>query len=127
MYENEIKEAVNHFNESDVSAIVILFLAYHPSLVSVKVTNTGKVQGEEVVQLYIDDIESTVSTPPMLLKGFRRISLDADETKTVSFKLNYDTFKLVNLNYEWAVEPGDFRILIGAASDDIRYEKIITL
>lgn len=95
--------------------------------VSVQITNTGNMKGDEVVQLYIDDVESTVVTPPMLLKGFKRISLDVGESRIVNFKLDYDSFKLMNLKYEWVVEPGDFRILIGSASNDIRCETIITL
>ncbi|WP_281818584.1 glycoside hydrolase family 3 N-terminal domain-containing protein [Vallitalea longa] len=95
--------------------------------ISVKVKNTGNMKGDEVVQLYIDDVESTVVTPPMLLKGFKRISLDVGESKKVSFKLNYDSFKLMNLKYEWVVESGDFRILIGSASNDILCETTITL
>ena len=95
--------------------------------VSVSVKNTGEYGGGEVVQLYIDDMESTVVTPPMLLKGFSRIFLKAGESKTVDFKLDFDSFKLMNLNFEWVVEPGDFRILVGSGSSDIRCEAIITI
>ncbi len=95
--------------------------------VSVTVKNTGKYDGDEVVQLYIDDTESTVVTPPMLLKGFWRICLKAGESKTVSFKLDYNSFKLMNLRYEWVVEPGEFRVLAGSGSSDIRCEAFVTL
>jgi len=63
----------------------------------------------------------------MLLKGFSRIFLKAGESKTVDFKLDFDSFKLMNLNFEWVVEPGDFRILVGSGSSDIRCEAIITI
>jgi beta-glucosidase len=82
---------------------------------------------DEVAQLYIDDVESSIVTPLLLLKGFRRVSLKAGESKEVSFRLNWDSFKLMNARYEWVVEPGEFRICIGAASNDIRLEGRVTL
>ena len=97
------------------------------AVVSCKVKNVGQADGDEVVQLYLDDVESSVVTPPMLLKGFRRIRLKAGEEQTVSFRLDYDSFKLMDIRYRWTVEPGRFRILIGAGSRDIRLEGEITL
>ena len=91
------------------------------------VTNTGAMDGDEVVQLYIDDMESSVVTPLLLLKGFKRIHLKAGESKEVTFNLNWDSFKLMNIRYQWVVEPGDFRICVGAASDDIRLEGMVTI
>jgi len=95
--------------------------------VTCKVENVGSVDSDEVVQLYIDDVDSSVVTPPMLLKGFKRISLKAGESKKVTFKLDFDSFKLMNPRYEWVVEPGIFRILVGAGSKDIRLEGKVTL
>lgn len=95
--------------------------------VSCLVTNTGSVDSDEVVQLYLDDVESSVVTPPMLLKGFRRIHLKAGESRKVTFSLDYDSFKLMDWKYEWVVEPGTFRVLVGAGSRDIRLEGSITL
>jgi len=95
--------------------------------VSCKVTNTGGVAGDEVVQLYIDDAESSVVTPPKLLKGFRRIHLKTGETAEVTFHLDYDSFKLMDAHYNMTVEPGLFRILVGAASNDIRLEGEVTI
>ena len=91
------------------------------------VTNTGACDGDEVVQLYIDDMESSVVTPLLLLKGFRRIHLKAGESQEVSFNLDWDSFKLMNVRYEWVVEPGNFRICLGAASNDIRLEGMVTI
>lgn len=96
-------------------------------IVSCKVTNTGAVDSDEVVQLYIDDVESSVVTPAMLLKGFRRIHLKAGETKEVTFRLDYDSFKIMDVRYRMTVEPGLFRILVGAASNDIRLEGEVTI
>ena len=95
--------------------------------VTCTVANTGYMDGDEVVQLYIDDVESTVVTPLKLLKGFRRIHLKAGESKEVTFQLDWDSFKLMNIRYDWVVEPGKFRILIGAASNDIRLEGEVTI
>lgn len=95
--------------------------------VSVDVKNTGDVDGDEVVQLYINDVVSSVITPLKLLKGFERISLKAGETKTVSFKLDFDSFRLLNKDFEWVVEDGDFEIMIGASSKDIRLFETINI
>lgn len=95
--------------------------------VSIDITNTGVMDGDETVQLYIDDVESSIVTPPLLLKGFKRINIAASQTKTATFMLDYNSFKLMNLNYEWVVEPGEFRILVGASSRDIRCEGLIII
>ncbi len=90
--------------------------------VSLAVQNTGKRAGDEVVQLYVRDEESSVVTPLKLLKGFERISLVPGESKTVAFDLGFDAFKLLNKRYAWVVEPGEFTIMAGASSEDIRLE-----
>ncbi len=95
--------------------------------VSCTVKNIGDRDGDEVVQLYLDDVESSVVTPPMLLKGFKRIRLKAGEEKSVTFELNYDSFKLMDIHYNWTVEPGKFRVLVGAGSRDIRLEGELTV
>lgn len=88
--------------------------------VSLTVENVGKRDGDEVVQLYVRDEESSIVTPAKLLKGFERITLKPGEAKTVTFDLGFDAFKLMNKRYEWAVEPGEFTIMAGASSEDIR-------
>ncbi|MGI6265296.1 MAG: glycoside hydrolase family 3 N-terminal domain-containing protein [Acutalibacteraceae bacterium] len=97
------------------------------AIVTCTVENTGAVDSDEVVQLYLDDVESSVVTPPMLLKGFERIHLKAGESKTVTFRLDYDSFKLFDIRYRWTVEPGRFRVLVGAGSRDIRLEGDVIL
>ena len=67
--------------------------------VSLTVTNTGKMDSDEVVQLYLDDVDSSVVTPPMLLKRFERIHLKVGESRTVKFTLDYDAFKLMDIHY----------------------------
>lgn len=88
--------------------------------VSFKVTNTGKRKGDEVVQLYIRDLVSSVITYDTQLRGFERISLEPGETKEVRFTLKPEDLELLDENMKWKVEPGEFEILIGASSEDIR-------
>jgi beta-glucosidase len=96
-------------------------------IVSVDIKNIGKVKGDEVVELYINDKVSSIITPLKELKGFERITLEAGETKTVSFKLDFDSFKLLNRHYEWVVENGEFEILVGASSNDIKLKETIEI
>ena len=95
--------------------------------VSLCVKNTGDVAGDEVVQIYVEDCESSVVTPLLLLKDFKRVYLSAGESKEVEFNLNYKAFRLMNQVYEWVVEPGVFRICAGSSSRDIRLSGEITL
>lgn len=94
--------------------------------VKVTVTNTGDCEGKEVVQLYVRDIVSSVSTPVQQLKGFEKVSLKPGESKIVEIKLPMKELALWNENMEQVVEPGDFELQIGSASDDIRCKTIIT-
>jgi beta-glucosidase len=84
------------------------------------VKNSGKVKGDEVVQLYINDVISSVTTPIKELKGFSRISLEPGETKTVNFKLFSEDLALFDQNMNKVVEPGVFDVMIGSSSNDIR-------
>lgn len=95
--------------------------------VTLKVKNVGEVKGDEVVQLYVNDKVSSIITPLKELKGFERISLEAGEEKTVEFTLGFDSFKLLNKDFEWVVENGEFEILVGASSNDIRLRETITV
>ncbi len=94
--------------------------------VSVDVTNTGKVFGKEVVQLYVSDVESTVFRPVRELKGFEKIALNPGETKTVSFRLSKRAFAYWNTTLsDWHVETGAFKIQICKSSRDVVLEKEI--
>ncbi|MBE6897266.1 MAG: hypothetical protein E7477_09270, partial [Ruminococcaceae bacterium] len=95
--------------------------------VKVKVKNTGSMAGDEVIQLYIDDVDSSVVTPPLLLKGFERVHFEVGEEKEIVFNLNEDSFSLIDINYKKLVEPGTFRILVGSSSDNIKLETTIDL
>jgi beta-glucosidase len=91
------------------------------------VTNTGKMLGDEVVQLYISDLVSSVTTYESQLRGFERVTLAPCQTKTVKFILRPDDLALIDKNMNWIVEPGDFEIKIGSSSEDIRLKKILTI
>ena len=90
--------------------------------VTFTVTNTGDRDGEEVPQLYVRDVTGSVETPHMALKNFDRIALRAGESRTVTFDLRHDDLALYNLKMEHVVEPGEFKVMVGAASNDIRLE-----
>lgn len=87
--------------------------------VSVNVRNTGRRDGKEVVQLYVNDRVSSVTTPQKMLKGFDKIELKAGEQKTVTFDLHYDELALWNASMQHVVEPGEFAVMIGRSAEDI--------
>ena len=93
--------------------------------VSVDVKNIGARTGDEVVQLYIHDVLGTVSTPVKQLRGFQRLSLRPGETKTVDFALGTEDLSLLNRDLHWVVEPGDFEIMVGSSSEDIRAKGVL--
>jgi beta-glucosidase len=87
--------------------------------VSVDVSNTGKVRGDEVVQLYIRDEVCSVTRPIKELRGFRRITLEPGETKTVEFTLGFDQLSFLDLDMHRVVEPGTFKVMVGGNSVDL--------
>lgn len=86
------------------------------TMVSVDITNTGKVDGDEIVQMYVKDNFASVGRYLKMLKGFERIHLKVGETKTVFFELNFENLSLYNKDMVKVVEPGDFTISVGASS-----------
>lgn len=88
--------------------------------VACKITNTGKVAGDEVVQLYVNDVISSTTTYEKNLRGFERIHLVPGETKTVKFSIVPEDLLLINVNKQRVVEPGEFKVMIGSSYEDIR-------
>jgi len=88
--------------------------------VSVTITNTGKYDGEEIVQLYLRDKVGSIVRPIKELKDFQKISLKAGETKTIKFVISKEKLSFYNQQLQWVAEPGDFDVMIGASSRDIR-------
>ncbi len=91
--------------------------------VSVDIKNVGDREGDEVVQLYVKDKVSSVISYVMQLRGFDRISLEPGETKTVHFNIKPDDLQILDKNMNWTVEPGDFEVLVGSSSKDIRLKE----
>ncbi|HEY4325065.1 MAG TPA: glycoside hydrolase family 3 N-terminal domain-containing protein [Mucilaginibacter sp.] len=88
--------------------------------VTVRITNTGQTAGSEVVQLYVRDLVSSVTTPVLALKGFNRITLKPGESGTATFKLGPEQLSLWNRQMKRVVEPGEFSVMAGSSSADIR-------
>jgi len=94
--------------------------------VTVKIKNTGDLPGKEIVQLYVRDVESSVIRPEKELKGFEKIELQPQEEKSVSFTLDKRAFAYYNVDIkDWYVETGEFEILVGSSSRDIRLKETI--
>lgn len=95
---------------------------------SVDVTNTGKREGSEIVQLYISDLISSLPRPVKELKGFEKVSLKAGETKTVSITVDKAALSFFDADkHDWVAEQGDFEAIIGASSTDIKSKVKFTL
>ncbi len=92
--------------------------------VTVNVKNTGSVAGKEVVQLYIRDVVGSITRPVQELKGFNKIELAAGETKTVSFEITPESLKFYNTNLKYDWEAGEFQIMVGPNSRDVKTVKI---
>jgi beta-glucosidase len=92
--------------------------------VSVNITNTGKFPGDEVAQLYIRDEVSSVTRPIKELRGFRRVTLNPGETKTVEFTLGPEELSFFNREMQRVVEPGSFKVMVGGNSVDLIEAKL---
>ena len=115
------------FEYSDISIQPAIVTQVQPVTVRCKVTNTGKRAGDEVVQLYVRDILSSVTTYEKNLVGFDRIHLNPGETKELTFTIEPHDLQLLNSDNHWVVEPGDFKVMIGASSEDIRLNDRFTV
>lgn len=94
--------------------------------VTFDITNSGKVYGGEIAQLYVKDKESTIFRPEKELQGFEKVYLEPNETKTVTIILDKKAFSYYNVNiHDWHVESGEFEILIGASSRDIKLSQTV--
>lgn len=91
------------------------------------VTNTGKMDGDEVAQLYLHDCEASVVQPMMQLKHFARVNIKSGETQHVEFDITPDDLKIIGHNYKETIEKGDFVVLVGPSSDNIRLKGKLTV
>ena len=94
---------------------------------SVDVKNTGDIMGKEVVQVYVNDIISSVATPVKVLKAFKKVELNPSEIKNLKFEIPCSELGLWNRKMEYIVEPGEFEIMVGTSSDDIHLKSKIVI
>lgn len=115
------------FRYSDIRLQADTIAAGETAFVSVRVTNTGKVAGDEVVQLYLRDELASVARPVMELKGFQRVHLEPGESRELRFTISPVMLTLLDKDLRPVIEPGDFRVMIGASSQDIRQRTVLTV
>lgn len=104
------------FTISDVKLSKSKIKKTESCVVSAKVTNTGNMKGDEVVQIYVQDVVASVTRPAIQLKGFKRITLDAGKSQIVEITLPPESFEMVGLDYKTVIESGEFKILVGNSS-----------
>ncbi|SHM81311.1 glycoside hydrolase family 3 N-terminal domain-containing protein [Flavobacterium chilense] len=108
------------FNYSDLKLSSTKMRNNETIKVSFQLSNVGKVAGEEVVQLYLKDKFGSVVRPVLELKDFQKVKLNAGESKTIEFTIDKEKLSFYNNKLDWAAEPGDFEVMIGASSADIK-------
>jgi beta-glucosidase len=108
------------FSYSDIKLTTNKLKAGQQIIATINVTNTGKMAGEEVVQLYTRDLVGSITRPVKELKGFQKIMLQPGETKTVSFTVDEGLLKFYNNDLKYVAEPGYFKLFIGANSRDVK-------
>ena len=108
------------FTYSEINLSASSFKAGESITAKVTVTNTGKYEGKEVVQLYTRDMVGSITRPVKELKGFQKISLKPGERKEVTFTLSADDLKFYNAELQYVAEPGDFKLFIGSNSRDVK-------
>ena len=108
------------FSYSEISLSTSSFRPGQTLKASITVTNTGKYDGTETVQLYTRDMVGSVVRPVKELKGFRQIFLKQGESKTLTFSLTANDLRFYNNNLKYTYEPGDFKIFIGTNSEDVK-------
>ncbi|WKL47253.1 glycoside hydrolase family 3 N-terminal domain-containing protein [Flavobacterium pectinovorum] len=108
------------FNYSDLKLSSAKIKSNETIKVSFQLSNVGKVAGEEVVQLYLQDKFGSVVRPVLELKDFQKVKLNAGESKTIEFTIEKEKLSFYNDKIEWVAEPGDFEVMIGASSADIK-------
>ncbi len=112
------------FQYSDMSVDKTTFAMKEPLQASIKVTNTGNFDGEEVVQFYVRDLVGSLTRPVKELKGFKKIMLKRGESQTVTFKLTSDDLRFYHTDMKHYAEPGDFDIMIGGNSTDVKKVRV---
>ena len=115
------------FEYSDIQISPKVITPNEAATVTLKVTNTGNMAGDEVVQLYTRDVLSSVTTYEKNLAGFERVHLQPGETKEVKFTIDRKHLKLLDADMKWVVEPGEFVVMAGSSSEDIRQTTVLNV
>ena len=108
------------FNYADLKLSSTKIKSNETIKVSFQLSNVGKVAGEEVVQLYLKDKFGSVVRPVLELRDFQKVKLNAGESKTIEFTIDKEKLSFYNDKLEWTAEPGDFELMIGTSSADIK-------
>lgn len=115
------------FEYSDIQISPKVITPNETATVTLKVTNTGDMAGDEVVQLYTRDVLSSVTTYEKNLAGFERVHLQPGETKEVKFNIDRKHLELLDVDMKWVVEPGEFVVMAGSSSEDIRQTTVLNV
>lgn len=115
------------FEYSDIQLSPKVITPNETATVTLKVTNTGDMAGDEVVQLYTRDVLSSVTTYEKNLAGFERVHLQPGETKEVKFTIDRKHLELLDADMKWVVEPGEFVVMAGSSSEDIRQTTVLNV
>ena len=127
LYEFGYGKSYSTFEYSSLTLSKTKVSAIDTITATVKVTNNSNRDGTEVVQLYVRDVISSVVVPNMLLKGFSKVPIKAGQTATVEIPLNIQDVGLWDVNMKYVVEPGDFNVLVGSSSADLRANATFTV
>lgn len=115
------------FEYSDIQISPKVITPNETATVTLKVTNTGDMAGDEVVQLYTRDVLSSITTYEKNLAGFERVHLQPGETKEVKFNIDRKHLELLDADMKWVVEPGEFVVMAGSSSEDIRQTTVLNV
>lgn len=115
------------FEYSDLALSDTVVTPNQPVTVSFTLRNSGKVDGDEVAQLYLRDKISSVMAYEKVLRGFERVHLKAGESRRVSMVIEPRDMEILDINYRWTVEPGDFSVMVGASSEDVKLRRDFTV
>lgn len=115
------------FEYSDIQLTPKVITPNETATVTLKVTNTGDMAGDEVVQLYTRDVLSSITTYEKNLAGFERVHLQPGETKEVKFTIDRKHLELLDADMKWVVEPGEFVVMAGSSSEDIRQTTVLNV
>ncbi|WP_167768590.1 beta-glucosidase H [Haloarcula amylovorans] len=119
-------ESYTSFEYGDMTLCKRAIPAGETVSVDIEVTNTGDMDGDETVQVYVSEVDPVVERPPKELGGFDKVSVPAGETRTATIELDAEAFQYWDPEDEtWTIDPGKFQVLIGASSRDIRAEEML--